>query len=281
MNPRRNQMARTSSQTPRKSHHAATAALVFKGANLGLFSIVCLVALVLFQTFKGEGAWMFVNLDTVWRGFVPDPSYITAETKTELNDAIAFSALAGTVILPFIDLIACILFSKAAYDDNQLILSIARGSSNWRAAFSSLAVISLPIHALFAISSLSMSLTLSQQYGLQPDSIAEVVRTLLPNLTLVSAINQSFIVCCLAIDRITQNHIVSIGIMSAAFIATCVLQMAQPESIIPVHAGYWFTLCSTRGSVSLALSALLFSTTSSLIAFGVLTTALNMRTRGA
>lgn len=281
MNPRRNQMTCTSSQTRRKSHHVATAVLVFKGANLGLFSIACIVALVLFQTFKGEGAWMFVNLDTIWRGFVPDPSYITAETKTGLKDAIAFSALAGTVFLPFIDLIACILFSRAAYDDNQPILSAARGNSNWHAAFSGLAVISLPIHALFAISSLSMSLMLSKQYGLQPDDIAEIVKTLLPNLALVSVVNQSFIVCCLAFDRITQNHIVSIGIMSSAFVATCVLQMTQPESIIPVHAGYWFILCSARSSIDLALSALLYSTTSSLIAFGVLTTALNMKTRRA
>lgn len=268
-------MGCTANRASRKERPIAAAALVSHGASLGLVSMACVAAIVLIHTFNGEGAWMFVNLETIWKGFVPDPSYLVAETRTEICDAVAFSSLAGSVFLPFVDLIVCALYSKAAYDSKQHVLSAARGTSGLRAAGSSLIVVSIPIQVLFIVSSVAQSLLLIRGYGLPSEDIAEIMRTLLPNLVLVAAVNQSFLACCLAANQIIRNHIIAIGIISAAFIATCVLQMAYPETIIPVHAGYWFTLCSTQCTIDLASSSLLYSASSTIIALGVLTAAQN------
>lgn len=253
---------RAPSQRPRV---AAASLLVGARAHLGLLTLVGATITCLVFLFAGSGSWMFALTEDSGIGFAPDPAYWAANAGASAVEATTCSALAGTVFLPFITLAACGRFCGALYATDARAVSRARGTSPWRLAAGDLLAASLPVQVLYAATVISIAITLCLRAG-QADLLGSVLASLAPRLTLALIVNESYIVCALALYRLIPNRAAAFGIMAVGFIAASVAQLSFPAITLPIHAGLWMHISSTTALHSLVLPTLVFAGTTGLAA---------------
>lgn len=250
-------------------HGRIYAASLFLGQkiHLGLCALLGMAIICLTYLFAGEGAWMFVVTEqAVELGFTPDPSYLVANTGIPHAEALTCSALAGTVLLPFVSLAMCWRTSGALHGNGARTVSLARGGSAWWLALGDLLAISLPVQALFAITVLGIAGAQCFMAG-HAELLGTVVAALVPRLLIILMVHESFIVCGLAAFRLIRNRVVAFGIMSVVTVASCIAQLSFPEVILPIHAGLWMHASSITAVPALALPATVFSVITGVTAF--------------
>lgn len=237
---------------------AAASLLIGLKAHLGLLALAGSVVTCLIFLFFGDGSWMFALTEASGIGFAPDPTYWTANAGTSTVDALACSALAETVFLPFIALGACGRFCGAVYTTGARSVSRARGTSPRRLAAGDLLAVSLPVQVLYSATVLMTATTLCLQAG-QANLLGTVLASLAPRLLLALVVNESFIACVLTLYRLIPNRAAAFGTMAVGFIASCVAQLSFPGDILPTHAGLWMHASSTTALHALTLPVAVFS----------------------
>lgn len=237
---------------------AAASLLVGVRAHLGLLALAGAAITCLVFLFAGSGSWMFALTEDSGIGFAPDPAYWTTNAEVTTIEALASSALAGTVFLPFTTLAVCGRLCGALYATDVRAVSRARGTSPWRLAVGDLLAASLPVQALYAATVVAIAIAVSLQAG-HANLLGAVLASLAPRLALALAVNESFIACALALYRLIPNRAAAFGIMAVGFIAACVAQLSSPAMILPIHAGLLLHISSTTALLTLVLPALVFS----------------------
>lgn len=237
---------------------AVASLLIGLKAHLGLLALAGSVVTCLIFLFFGDGSWMFALTEASGIGFAPDPAYWTANAGTSTVDALACSALAETVFLPFIALGVCGRFCGAVYTTGARSVSRARGTSPRRLAAGDLLAVSLPVQVLYSATVLMTATTLCLQAG-QANLLGTVLASLAPRLLLALVVNESFIACVLTLYRLIPNRAAAFGIMAVGFIASCVAQLSFPGDILPTHAGLWMHASSTTALHALTLPVAVFS----------------------
>ena len=184
---------------------AVASLLIGLKAHLGLLALAGSVVTCLIFLFFGDGSWMFALTEASGIGFAPDPAYWTANAGTSTVDALACSALAETVFLPFIALGVCGRFCGAVYTTGARSVSRARGTSPRRLAAGDLLAVSLPVQVLYSATVLMTATTLCLQAG-QANLLGTVLASLAPRLLLALVVNESFIACVLTLYRLIPNR---------------------------------------------------------------------------
>lgn len=122
--------SRGHAHVPRHGRIYAESLFLGQKIHLGLCALLGMAIICLIYLFAGEGAWMFVVTEqAVELGFTPDPSYLVANTGMPHAEALTCSALAGTVLLPFVSLAMCGRTSGALHGNGARTVSLARGGS--------------------------------------------------------------------------------------------------------------------------------------------------------
>lgn len=84
-------------------------------AHLGLLALAGAAIACIVFLFAGSGSWMFALTEDSGIGFAPVPAYWTMNAEVTAVKALACSALAGTVLLPFTTLAVCGRLCGALY----------------------------------------------------------------------------------------------------------------------------------------------------------------------
>ncbi|NPD30601.1 hypothetical protein HLV37_01730 [Eggerthellaceae bacterium zg-1084] len=236
--------------------------------GLPLFLLAFCAAAATLTAFSENGAWVCVwageGGTNAW-GFYP-PTYGDAgllatgvpEGVSARAFALSAAAVAHTGLFPLASVVFLHRFYFEEVRSGGHLVSLARGVPRGRLFLSKLVVGSLLLQGAY------VALTLFEvAWLLAPSGFVDagsVLQCVLRRVPLNLAVNQSYILFCMAAYSWLPNGPSAAGFLVVATIAGLVAKVAIPTGFAPTHMGLWIQACGMSWSdisSSLALMAML------------------------